>query len=96
MVSEQSLPGLCCWQGCLPTPYLGCPLFSGRPKISMFESTMDKIIGKLAGWKAKLLSAGGKLTLAQSVLSSMPIHVLSAIPVPKGVINRIERLIIAF
>lgn len=45
-----------------PITYLGTPLFAGRAKVSYFNSMIEKVVSKLEGWKAKFLSAGGKLT----------------------------------
>ena len=50
----------------------------------------------MAGWKAKLLSPGGKLILIKHVLSSIPIHVLSVFDVPQRVINRIQSIMVNF
>ncbi|GAV81940.1 hypothetical protein CFOL_v3_25393, partial [Cephalotus follicularis] len=45
---------------------------------------------KIPGYYSKFLSFGGKLTLIKSVLSSMPIHILSLLKVPKLVSNHIQ------
>ena len=40
---------------------------------------------------ARFLDYGGRLTLVQSVLSSLPIHYLSSLKLQKGLINKIDR-----
>ena len=38
---------------------------------------IEKIKKRLAGWKGKSLSLGGRLTLVNMVLSSIPIYLMS-------------------
>ncbi|XP_042962423.1 uncharacterized protein LOC122296687 [Carya illinoinensis] len=75
--------------------YLGVPLYLGRLKISLFDGNLARIQKKLAGWKSKMLSFGGKILLLRHVLNSMPIHILSVVKVPKavfGIINKIFQI----
>ncbi|WVZ96424.1 hypothetical protein U9M48_042062 [Paspalum notatum var. saurae] len=44
----------------------------------------------LSNWKGKLLSYGGRLVVLNSILSSLPIFMLSFFEVPKGVLEKIE------
>lgn len=46
----------------------------------------------MAGWKSKLLSFGGKIVLIKHVLNSMPVHLLSVLNIPKGVISRLQKI----
>ncbi|XP_055826390.1 uncharacterized protein LOC129894767 [Solanum dulcamara] len=62
-----------------PITYLGCPLYIGRQRIIYFTSMVSKVISRIRGWQAKILSYGGRATLVQSVLQLLPIHLLSAI-----------------
>jgi hypothetical protein len=48
----------------------------------VIESRIKK---KLSSWKGKLLSAGGRLVLINSVLSSLPIFMMSFFENPRGV-----------
>lgn len=58
--------------------YLGVPMFIGRPKIIYFEHMVDKVRKAIDGWKARVLSFGGPLTLIKSVLLSFPIYTLAS------------------
>lgn len=51
-----------------------------------------RIKGKLASWKARLLSNGGKLVLIKHELSSMPLQLLSVLNIPTKVLLDIQRL----
>ena len=51
---------------------------------------VDKLINRVAGWRGKLLSNAGKLTLLKSYLASIPIYLLSVIKFPKWAIETIN------
>lgn len=71
---------------------LGAPIYKGRCKAEIFEELFVNISKRLAGWKAKFLSFGGKITLIQSVLSSIPVHILSCTVAPKSIISCLDRI----
>ncbi|XP_042964506.1 uncharacterized protein LOC122298703 [Carya illinoinensis] len=79
-------------EGSWPCVYLGVPLYLGRLKISLFDGILARIQKKLAGWKSKMLSFGGKILLLRHVLNSMPIHILSVVKVPKAVFGMINKI----
>ncbi|KAJ4772981.1 LINE-1 reverse transcriptase, partial [Rhynchospora pubera] len=76
----QSLLG--CPTTTLPIKYLGLPLTDRRPDRACFQSLIDKVASKLAGWKCRLLSRAGRIVLASSVLSSIPIYFMSVFSLP--------------
>ena len=47
---------------------------------------------KLAFWKRRYISKGGKLTLIKSTLTNLPIYTMSLIQIPKGVKSRLEKI----
>ena len=51
---------------------------------------VDKILKRVAGWKGRLLSYGGKLTLLKSCLASIPIYLMSVIKFPKWAIESLN------
>lgn len=60
--------------GSLPFNYLAAPIFRGRPKVIYLQPIVDKIKGKLATWKASLLSMVGRIQLVKSVIQN--VHLL--------------------
>lgn len=67
--------------------YLGCTLFERRKKIEYFNDLINKFEKKLAGWKSKLLSHGGRIVLIKHVLQSLPLYSMAAFEPPKAVLN---------
>lgn len=70
----------------LPWPPPFSPQDSGF-RLPTFVSRIDRY---LAGWKARLLSTGGRLTLVNAVLSSLPVYYMSAMLLPKTVTEAID------
>lgn len=82
-----------CSIGEWPTKYLGL-LFGDNPlQTSFWELVVVKTTKRLAGWKKAFVSRGGRLTLIQSVLSSLLVYYPSLFKIPKGVAEEIEKLI---
>ena len=54
------------------------------------EVYRDRFEKKLSCWKGKLMSYGGRLILINSVLTSMPMFLLSFFEVPVGVRKRLD------
>lgn len=52
--------------------YLGFKIFQGRPKRDDFPEAFDLVASRLMAWKRRLLNKPGRVTLANSVLSSIP------------------------
>lgn len=73
--------------------YLGVPSIHGRLMKATYSDLIDRIQGKLAGWKSRTLTMAGRIVLAQSVLSSMPYYTMQSTFLPKGVVTTIEKLI---
>lgn len=74
-----------------PIPYLGAPLSISKLRRQDFQPILDKMDRKLAGWRAGMLSRGGRLVLVKSVLSAIPVHTLLAIDTPKWFGDAINR-----
>jgi hypothetical protein len=55
-----------------------------------WEMIEERIEKKLSSWKGKYLSVGGRLVLINSVLTSLPMFMLSFFEIPKGVLEKID------
>ena len=50
----------------LPSTYLGLPLGASYKRKVVWDPVVERFHKRLAGWKAKFLSRGGRLTLLKS------------------------------
>ncbi|KAJ4812133.1 RNA-directed DNA polymerase (reverse transcriptase)-related family protein [Rhynchospora pubera] len=81
-----------CEASSLPLPYLGLPLTANRPTKENYLQLIEKLESKLAGWKNKLLSRAGRITLVSSVLSAIPIFFMSVFRLHVWVLKAIDKL----
>ena len=58
----------------------------------IWNSIVEKMERRLAGWKRIYLSKGGCLTLIKSTLSNLLTYFLSLFPIPADVAHRIEKI----
>ena len=79
-----------CESSSLPFRYLGIPIHFRKLKNGEWKSIEDRFEKKLASWVGKLLSYGDRLILINSVLTSLPMFMLSFFEVPKGVRKRMD------
>ncbi|XP_028072971.1 uncharacterized protein LOC114275175 [Camellia sinensis] len=76
----------------LPLKFLGLPVEANPGGKSTWKPVLDSVSSKLAGWKRRLLSFVGRLTLIKSVVTSLPIYYLSLFKMPSGVAKEIEKM----
>ena len=72
--------------------YLGIPILRGRVRNADFHPVIEKLKSRLATWKSTLLNKAGKVCLARSVFSSIPINFMQALWIPRGVCSEIDRI----
>ncbi|KAA3486878.1 LINE-1 reverse transcriptase isogeny [Gossypium australe] len=68
------------------------PLLHDRVTKNTLNFVVEKIRRKLNSWDARKLSFARRVTLAQSVLLSIPSYFMQTMMIPKGVCDDIERL----
>jgi hypothetical protein len=79
-----------CAAGEFPFRYLGIPIHFRKLKNGEWKPVEDRFEIKLAGWIGKLLSYGDRLVLINSVLTSLPMFLLSFFEIPIGVRKRLD------
>jgi hypothetical protein len=70
---QQQAQGIGCKATEFPFQYLGMPLSNKKLKKEHYMPLIQRVKNKLLGWKAPLLSPGGRTTLMNSTLSAVPI-----------------------
>lgn len=72
--------------------YLGFPIVEGRVSKNTYKFVAEKIQKRMASWKKRLLNKAGKVCLAKSVTSSIPIYPMQTHFLPRSVCNQIDSL----
>ena len=81
-----------CKVGALPTTYLGLPLGAAHNSMVAWDEVEERFRKRLAMWKRKYISKGGRLTLIKSTLASLPIYFMSLFWMPRRVRLRLEKI----
>lgn len=81
-----------CKSQTLPMKYLGLPLGANPRKKSTWKPVIDNFQKKLAMWKRRHISFGGRIALIKSVLANLPIYFMSLFNMPSCVVKELEKL----
>lgn len=76
----------------LPTNYLGVPLIARPMHKSIWELVLNKLQDRVKNWTFRVLNLAGRLVLTKVVLQSIPVFMLSALPAPKGVLEKFRNI----
>jgi hypothetical protein len=79
-----------CREGAFPFRYLGISMSYHKLLNKDWRGVEERFERKLSSWKGKLLSSGGRLVLINSVLSSLPMFMMSFFRIPKGVLEKLD------
>ncbi|RLM84648.1 hypothetical protein C2845_PM04G10450 [Panicum miliaceum] len=80
-----------CATGTWPIKYLGVPVSVSRLHVLDWLKLDEKILKRLDGWQGSSLSVGGRLTLINSRLSSIPTYSMSMYLLPETICKRINK-----
>ena len=72
--------------------YLGAPIFVGRRSSQDYQFILDKIGSRIEGWQSKLLSMAGRVTLINSVSSTIPNYIMQTSLLPTKTCHAIDRI----
>jgi hypothetical protein len=88
-----SICGIFPFKRALPSAkYLGLPLFFGKSKSADFKDILDKVSGKIEGWRAKTLSQVGRTVLIKSVVFTVPSYAMSSFLLPSSISTLLDRI----
>ena len=79
-----------CDLGSFPFRYLGIPMHHRKLMNKDWKHVEECFQKRLNCWRRKMLSVGGRLVLINSVLSSLPMFMLSFFEVPRGVLKKLD------
>lgn len=65
---------LFCCIGRIPFKFLGIPIGANPRRCSTWAPKVESMARRLASWKGQHLSMGGRVTLINSVLTSLPLY----------------------
>jgi hypothetical protein len=88
--SEEYIRFSGCKEGDFPFRYLGIPMSPRKLSNGDWRLVEERFQKKLSSWKGKMLSLGGRLDLINSVLSSLPMYMMSFFRIPKGVLDKLD------
>lgn len=71
--------------------YLAFPILKGRAKRNDFHFIIEKLQSRPASWKHRLLNKPGSMTLASSVLSSIPSYYMQVTWLPQNICDSIDQ-----
>nr|GEW17485.1 RNA-directed DNA polymerase, eukaryota, reverse transcriptase zinc-binding domain protein [Tanacetum cinerariifolium] len=75
-----------------PFSYLGSKVGGSMSRVHTWNEVVDRVKNRLSKWKMKTLSIGGRLTLLNSVLESMPIFHMSVFRALLTVLRTLESI----
>lgn len=81
-----------CKRSQLPISYLGVPLGAKYNDTRIWDPVIEMFHNRLANWKRKLLSKGGRLIFIKSTLSNLSIYYLSVFSIPSKVAKRLKTI----
>ena len=93
---ETTFAFLSCSIGRLPFKFLGVSIGVNPRRKATSNTILDQFRIKLSVWRVRKLSIGGKVTLLNSVLNSLPIHLFYFFKATRVVINEIIKIQRAF
>jgi len=85
-----------CRVGSIPFVYLGLPIGGNARRLAFWEPLLHQLKSRLSSWNSKHLSLGGRLVLLKSVMSSLPVYMLSFFKAPSGIVSSIESILNCF
>lgn len=76
----------------VPFKLLGIPVGANPRRGGTWKPILDKLRKMLASWKGHTLSMGGRVTIINSVLNSIPLYLFSFYKAPNVVINAMIKI----
>lgn len=76
--------------------YFGMPVLQKRINKDTFGEVLERMNSRLAQWKGRVLSFAGRVTLTKAVLTSISVHEMSTICMPKSILEKFDQVARSF
>ena len=76
----------------LPSKYLGVPLTDKPWHKSHWEKLITKLTDKCNHWTNRVLNLAGRMVMTKAVLQAIPHYMLSILPAPQGILQKIRTM----
>ncbi|GAU48536.1 hypothetical protein TSUD_282880 [Trifolium subterraneum] len=76
----------------IPFKFLGIPVGANPRRRETWKPIVESLAKRLSSWNGRNLLIGGRVTLINSVLSSLPLYFFSFYKAPRCIINQLVRL----
>jgi hypothetical protein len=83
---------LSCRADFIPFKFLGIPVGANPRRQATWKPVVETMKSRLSSWSSRHLSYGGRITLINSVLSSLPLYFFSFFKAPKCIIQQLVRI----
>jgi hypothetical protein len=83
---------LSCRSDVIPFKFLGIPVGANPRRKETWNPVVESMSKRLSSWNRHHLSYGGRITLINSVLSSLPLYFFSFFKAPRCVLQQLVRL----
>ncbi|XP_058742000.1 uncharacterized protein LOC131614435 [Vicia villosa] len=87
-----ALTFLSCKKGVAPFKFLGIMVGDNPRRKKVWLEVVNNIKRRLSSWKGRNISMGGRVTLINSVLNSIPIFTLSFFKIPGNIAKTIRKI----
>ncbi|GAU51623.1 hypothetical protein TSUD_414500 [Trifolium subterraneum] len=89
---EAAASFLSCSVDSIPFKFLGIPVGANPRRQETWQPIIDSLTKRLSSWTGRNLSIGGRVTLINSVLSSIPLYFFSFYKAPRCIVNKLVRI----
>ncbi|CAI8613253.1 unnamed protein product [Vicia faba] len=76
----------------IPFKFLGIQVGINPRRCCAWKSVVEGLKKRMSGWKARSLSIGGRVTMINAILNSVPVYVMSFYKAPKKIIKQIIQI----
>jgi hypothetical protein len=70
--------------------HLGLPLLFGKSKVTAFSEILEKVQGKIEGWRSKTLSQAGKTVLVKVMAFAIPSYAMNTFLLPDAFCHKLD------